>query len=83
MASSLLESRCSRASMASGASTAWITIALAPRTPALAPVRLREIRRISLAIAVSVAAKAYAMKLARQSRPRDLRRSIEALMYKP
>jgi malate dehydrogenase (oxaloacetate-decarboxylating)(NADP+) len=45
--------------------------------------RLREIRRISLAIAVSVAAKAYAMKLARQSRPRDLRRSIEALMYKP
>ena len=30
---------------------------------------LREIRKISLAIAVSVATKAYAMSLARQSRP--------------
>ena len=44
---------------------------------------LREIRKISLAIAVSVATKAYAMKLARQARPRNIRRRVEALMYKP
>ncbi len=44
---------------------------------------LREIRRISLAIAVSVATKAYTMNLARQSRPRHIRRSVEALMYHP
>jgi malate dehydrogenase (oxaloacetate-decarboxylating)(NADP+) len=44
---------------------------------------LREIRKISLAIAVSVATKAYAMKLARQPRPRDIRRSVAALMYRP
>jgi malate dehydrogenase (oxaloacetate-decarboxylating)(NADP+) len=44
---------------------------------------LREIRKISLAIAVSVATKAYTMKLARQSRPRNIRRSVEALMYRP
>ncbi len=52
------------------------------RTGALYP-PLREIRKISLAIAVSVATKAYTMKLARQSRPRNIRRSIEALMYRP
>jgi malate dehydrogenase (oxaloacetate-decarboxylating)(NADP+) len=44
---------------------------------------IRDIRKISLAIAVSVATKAYAMRLARKSRPRDIRRSIEALMYHP
>ena len=44
---------------------------------------LREIRKISLAIAVSVATKAYTMSLARQSRPRNIRRSVEALMYTP
>ena len=44
---------------------------------------LQEIRKISLAIAVSVATKAYAMKLTRQSRPRNIRRSVEALMYRP
>jgi malate dehydrogenase (oxaloacetate-decarboxylating)(NADP+) len=44
---------------------------------------LRHLRKISLAIAVSVATKAYTMKLARQSRPRDIRRSVEALMYCP
>jgi malate dehydrogenase (oxaloacetate-decarboxylating)(NADP+) len=44
---------------------------------------LNEIRKISLAIATSVATKAYAMKLARQRRPRDVRRSVEALMYQP
>jgi malate dehydrogenase (oxaloacetate-decarboxylating)(NADP+) len=44
---------------------------------------LREIRKISLAIATSVATRAYAMKLARAKRPRNLRRSIEALMYRP
>jgi hypothetical protein len=32
---------------------------------------------------VSVASKAYAMNLARNRRPRDLRRSIEATMYRP
>jgi malate dehydrogenase (oxaloacetate-decarboxylating)(NADP+) len=44
---------------------------------------LNEIRRISLGIAVSVATKAYEMGLARQKRPRDVRRSVEALMYQP
>jgi malate dehydrogenase (oxaloacetate-decarboxylating)(NADP+) len=45
--------------------------------------RMREIRKISLAIAVSVAAKAYAMGHARRSRPRNIRASVEALMYNP
>jgi malate dehydrogenase (oxaloacetate-decarboxylating)(NADP+) len=44
---------------------------------------LREIRKISLAIAVSVATKAYTMGLARQPRPRNIRRSVEALIYTP
>ena len=44
---------------------------------------LREIRRISLAIAVSVATKAHAMNLASERQPANLRRSIGALMYKP
>jgi malate dehydrogenase (oxaloacetate-decarboxylating)(NADP+) len=44
---------------------------------------LQDIRKISLAIAVSVATKAYAMKLTRRSRPRDVRRSVEALVYRP
>jgi malate dehydrogenase (oxaloacetate-decarboxylating)(NADP+) len=44
---------------------------------------LREIRKISLAIAASVATKAYEMNLARERRPRNVRRSIQALMYQP
>jgi malate dehydrogenase (oxaloacetate-decarboxylating)(NADP+) len=44
---------------------------------------LATIRRISLAIAVRVARKAYAMDLARTKRPRSLLRSIEAMMYRP
>jgi malate dehydrogenase (oxaloacetate-decarboxylating)(NADP+) len=44
---------------------------------------LRDIRKISLAIAANVATKAYDSGLARQKRPRDVRRSIEALMYRP
>jgi malate dehydrogenase (oxaloacetate-decarboxylating)(NADP+) len=44
---------------------------------------LREIRKISLAIAVSVATKAYELNLARARRPRDLRSSIQKLMYQP
>ena len=44
---------------------------------------MREIRKISLAIAVSVATQAYTMGLARQSRPQNIRRSIEALLYRP
>ena len=44
---------------------------------------IREIRKISLAIAASVATKAYEMKLARAPRPRNIRRSIAALMYRP
>ncbi len=44
---------------------------------------LREIRKISLAIAVSVATKTYALNLARRPRPRDLRRAISAMMYRP
>jgi malate dehydrogenase (oxaloacetate-decarboxylating)(NADP+) len=44
---------------------------------------LRDIRKISLAIAVSVATKAYEMGVARAKRPKDLRRSIAARMYRP
>jgi malate dehydrogenase (oxaloacetate-decarboxylating)(NADP+) len=44
---------------------------------------LQEIKKISLAIAVSVATKAYEMKLTRRQRPRNIRRSVQALMYEP
>jgi malate dehydrogenase (oxaloacetate-decarboxylating)(NADP+) len=44
---------------------------------------LTAIRKISLAIAVSVATKAYEMKLAREKRPASVRRSVERLMYRP
>ncbi len=44
---------------------------------------LQQIRKISLAIAVSIATKAYEMKLTRQPRPRNIRHSVEALMYRP
>jgi malate dehydrogenase (oxaloacetate-decarboxylating)(NADP+) len=44
---------------------------------------LGTIRKISLAIATRVATKAYAMNLARAQRPRNLRRHIEAMMYRP
>jgi malate dehydrogenase (oxaloacetate-decarboxylating)(NADP+) len=44
---------------------------------------LRDIRRISLAIAVSVAETAYDLKLARAKRPRNLRKTIERFMYEP
>ena len=44
---------------------------------------LREIRKISLAIAVSVATKAYGLDLARARRPRNIHRAVEAMMYQP
>ncbi len=44
---------------------------------------LREIRRISLAIAVTVATKAYDMRIARARRPRHVRQAIAAMMYRP
>jgi malate dehydrogenase (oxaloacetate-decarboxylating)(NADP+) len=44
---------------------------------------LREIRKISLAIATNIATRAYDMKLARARRPRDVRRAIAATMYSP
>ena len=44
---------------------------------------LKDIRKISLSIAVRVAEKAYALKLARARRPRDLRKSIAGIMYGP
>jgi malate dehydrogenase (oxaloacetate-decarboxylating)(NADP+) len=44
---------------------------------------LREIRGISLAIATSVASQAYRMNLARRKRPDNVRRSVEAFMYRP
>jgi malate dehydrogenase (oxaloacetate-decarboxylating)(NADP+) len=44
---------------------------------------ITDIRRISLAIATSVATKAYEMNVARQKRPRNIRRHIEAMMYRP
>jgi malate dehydrogenase (oxaloacetate-decarboxylating)(NADP+) len=44
---------------------------------------LKDIRRISLAIAVSVAEAAYTMKLARAKRPRNLETAIAHVMYEP
>ena len=44
---------------------------------------LKEIRKISLAIATSVATQAYAMNLAREPRPRNVRATIEAMTYRP
>ena len=44
---------------------------------------LRDIRKISLAIATSVATKGYAMGLARGRQPRNVRRSVEAMMCRP
>jgi malate dehydrogenase (oxaloacetate-decarboxylating)(NADP+) len=44
---------------------------------------LKDIRRISLAIAVSLATKAYDLKLARHRRPASVRRHIESQMYTP
>jgi malate dehydrogenase (oxaloacetate-decarboxylating)(NADP+) len=44
---------------------------------------LATIRSISLAIAVRVATKAHAMNLAREKRPRNLRQTVEAMMYRP
>ena len=44
---------------------------------------LRDIRRISLAIALSVAEKAYELKLARARRPRSLKTAIARYMYEP
>ena len=44
---------------------------------------LRDIRKISLAIAVSVATNAYKMGVARRRRPANVRRSVESLMYHP
>jgi malate dehydrogenase (oxaloacetate-decarboxylating)(NADP+) len=44
---------------------------------------LRDIRKISLAIAVSVAEKAFAMKLARAKRPGNVRSAIAKFMYEP
>jgi len=44
---------------------------------------LRDIRRISLAIAVSVAEKAYELEQAGGRRPRNLKAAIERFMYAP
>ena len=44
---------------------------------------LGDIRKISLAIAVGVATRAYDLRIARARRPPDVRRSVEALMYSP
>jgi malate dehydrogenase (oxaloacetate-decarboxylating)(NADP+) len=44
---------------------------------------LKSSRRVSLAIAVAVAAKAYSLRLARRRRPGNLRESIAKSMYDP
>jgi malate dehydrogenase (oxaloacetate-decarboxylating)(NADP+) len=44
---------------------------------------MKDIRKISRAIAVSVATRAYAMKLTRGTKPKNIRRHIESLMYSP
>lgn len=45
--------------------------------------RLRDIRAVSLAIAVQVAEQAFGLDLARREKPRDLRAAIQAYMYQP
>ena len=44
---------------------------------------LKDIRKISLAIATNVATQAYAMNLSRGKRPANVRASIEAMTYRP
>jgi malate dehydrogenase (oxaloacetate-decarboxylating)(NADP+) len=44
---------------------------------------LQEIRKLSLGIATSLATTAYALKLARRPKPRNIGRNIEAFMYAP
>jgi malate dehydrogenase (oxaloacetate-decarboxylating)(NADP+) len=44
---------------------------------------LSTIRKISLAIATRVAAKAYAMNLARGKRPANIRQRVESCIYRP
>ena len=44
---------------------------------------LRDIRRISLAIAANVAERAYKLRLARAKQPRNLTKAIERMMYEP
>jgi len=44
---------------------------------------LRDIRKISLAIAVSLADRAYQMKLAREKRPSNLKNAVARFMYEP
>jgi malate dehydrogenase (oxaloacetate-decarboxylating)(NADP+) len=44
---------------------------------------LRDIRKISLGIATALATKAYDMNLARQKRPKNLRRHVHSMMYEP
>jgi malate dehydrogenase (oxaloacetate-decarboxylating)(NADP+) len=44
---------------------------------------LRDIRRLSLAIAVAVAEDAYRRNLARAKRPRNLKAAIARFMYAP
>ena len=44
---------------------------------------LRDIRHLSLAIAVSVVETAYAMNLARARRPRNLEKAVSRVMYEP
>jgi malate dehydrogenase (oxaloacetate-decarboxylating)(NADP+) len=44
---------------------------------------LRDIRKISLAIATNVATRAYDTGLARQKRPPDVRQTLDRMMYRP
>jgi malate dehydrogenase (oxaloacetate-decarboxylating)(NADP+) len=44
---------------------------------------LRDIRRLSLAIATSVAEKAYSLKVARGRRPKNFKKSIARFRYDP
>ena len=44
---------------------------------------LRQIRKISLAIATRVATKAWSLKLARRRRPASVKKSLASFMYEP
>jgi malate dehydrogenase (oxaloacetate-decarboxylating)(NADP+) len=64
-----------------GRSQVWFDRTISTRDSLYPP--LRRIRQLSLAIAASVATKAYEMNLAREKRPKNLRRHIKAMMYEP
>jgi malate dehydrogenase (oxaloacetate-decarboxylating)(NADP+) len=44
---------------------------------------LRDIRKISMEIAINVCKRAWELKIARRAKPKDIRKMISSFMYKP